>query len=74
MTEFKKNDPVRLLTRNEAAQMLHITLPTLHHWSRTGIISAYTLGRRIYYKEHELLAALQKRWDRSGSIPEAFLR
>lgn len=64
---------VRLLTRKEAANLLRITLPTLHHWSKIGFIQAYYLGRRIYYKEAELLMALQKRWDRTGSLPSAFL-
>jgi len=63
------SNSIRLLTRKEAADLLSITLPTLHHWSKTGLIQAYYLGRRIYYKESELLNALQKRWDRTGSLP-----
>jgi len=74
MFEADSINSVRLLTRKEAANLLRIILPTLHHWSKTGIIQAYYLGGRIYYKEAEILMALQKRWDRTGSLPSAFLK
>jgi len=73
MFDSESINSVKLLTRKEAAILLRITLPTLHHWSKTGLIQAYYLGRRIYYREEELLRALQKRWDRQGSLPSAFL-
>jgi excisionase family DNA binding protein len=71
--EKNSSNSVRLLTRKEAADRLSITLPTLHNWSKSGILQAYYLGRRIYYKEDELMNALQKRWDRKGSLPPSFL-
>ncbi len=73
MFESDSINSVRLLTRKEAANLLRVTLPTLHHWSKTGIIQAYYLGGRIYYKESELISSLQKRWDRKGSLPSSFL-
>ena len=73
MFDANSMNSVRLLTRIEAANLLRVTLPTLHHWSKTGLIQAYYLGGRIYYKEQELLMALQKRWDRKGSLPSSFL-
>lgn len=48
-----------LLTRIEAAQLLSISLTTLKTWRNQGIIKAYKLGGRIYFKEQEILAALK---------------
>lgn len=53
----KNND---LLTRKQAAGKLQITLPTLNSWTKQQKIIAYRSGSRIYYKENELLASLQK--------------
>ena len=48
-----------LLTRKEAAALLSISLTTLKTWSDQNLIRAYKLGGRIYYKEKELIEALQ---------------
>ena len=48
-----------ILTRKEAAELLSVSLTTLKTWSDQKIIKAYKLGGRIYYKEKELLNALQ---------------
>ena len=53
-----KNDV--LLTRLQCAEFLSITLPTLHKWVRDGILKAYQLGGRIYFKQHEVLKSLQR--------------
>lgn len=47
-----------LLTRKEASQMLSVSLPTLHEWSKTGKIKGYRIGSRVRYKKAELEAAL----------------
>lgn len=50
----------KLLSRNEAAALLKITLVTLSDWSRRGVIQSYYMGGRVYYKEHEIIASLYK--------------
>ena len=50
---------VQLLSYLEATGRLCITLTTLHKWSKSGILQAYSLSRRIDYKEDELMNALQ---------------
>lgn len=55
------------LTRQEAAAFLHITLPTLHTYTRLGLISAKRIGTRVLYSETDLQNSLQnipKRLDR----------
>lgn len=49
-----------LLTRKEAAQYLSISLSTLKNWTDEGLIKAYKLGGRIYYKKKELINSLEK--------------
>lgn len=48
------------LTQEEAIKFLGKTRQTLSSWRRKGIIKAYRLGGRIYYKPSELIAALEK--------------
>jgi excisionase family DNA binding protein len=47
-------------SRNQAAEMLHITLPTLNKYTRSGKIKGYRMGIRVLYKKTELEKALQE--------------
>ncbi len=59
-SETKATSPTEeLLSRKEAAQLMHITLPTLRAHTRSGRFSAYRIGRRILYKKSELLASMK---------------
>jgi len=42
------------ITREEAANILRITLPTLHSYTMKGKIKGYRIGRRILYKKNEI--------------------
>jgi excisionase family DNA binding protein len=53
-------EQTELLTRNEVCDLLHITLPTLHQWTKEGVITGYRIGTRIRYKRAEVLATLNK--------------
>ncbi|MFT3884648.1 MAG: helix-turn-helix domain-containing protein [Flavobacteriales bacterium] len=48
-----------LLTRKAAAEVLGVSLPTLHEYTQRGIIPAHRLGSRVRYKRAELIAALE---------------
>ncbi len=58
MKSSKKTKTV-LLTREEAKDFLKISFPTLRKLTVEGLLKSYTLGGRVYYKEHELIEALQ---------------
>lgn len=47
------------LTRQEAAELLHLTLPTLHTYTQSGLITAKRIGTRVLYSETDLQNALQ---------------
>jgi excisionase family DNA binding protein len=59
-TTTTTTEQTELLTRNEVCNLLHITLPTLHNWTKEGLITGYRIGTRIRYKRAEILATLNK--------------
>lgn len=56
----KERKQVVLMSREEASSYLRISLPTLHKWTNEGLLKAYRLGGRVYYKQHEILKALMQ--------------
>lgn len=59
-TTLTSNDKDLLLTREETAKMLSVSLVTLWDWTKKDIIPAYRIGNKVRYKKSELLNALQK--------------
>ncbi|SFZ90259.1 DNA binding domain-containing protein, excisionase family [Flaviramulus basaltis] len=55
----KKQTP-KLFSRENTADILCVSLPTLHEWTKEGIISSYRIGGRVLYKEDDILNALTK--------------
>ncbi|MDB5034025.1 MAG: DNA-binding protein [Chlorobi bacterium] len=63
----KKNSPPpaepagnELLTRKEAAEMLHVSVLTLSNWERRNILHPRRISRRVLYMKADLLAALAR--------------
>lgn len=54
----KPPQPDSYITRQEAANILHITLPTLLKWSMDEKIKGYRIGRRVLYKKNEIEGAV----------------
>ena len=57
-----------LLNKKEVAEMLKISLVTIHKYLKSGKLKYYRLGRRIYFKKGEIMEALQlpikyRRWN-----------
>lgn len=55
---FQPKEPVELLTREETAKYLKVSLSTLWHWSKKGILPSYGIGNRVYYKRSEVVSRL----------------
>lgn len=51
--------PDKLLKPVEAAELLKVTLPTLHDWTKKGKLTAHYIERRKFYKYSEIIDALQ---------------
>lgn len=47
-----------LLTRQETASILGVSLPTLSTWAKSGVIPCYRINTRIRFKKHEILDAV----------------
>ena len=48
------------ITRQETARILGISLPTLHDWTKKGVIIGYRISTRVRYRKNEVLQALQQ--------------
>ena len=48
------------LTREETAKILKISLPTLHSYSKKGILQSHRIGRCIRYKKSEIIEAVKE--------------
>ena len=47
-----------LLTRYEVAEMLKISIGTVHNWVNQGILKRYGIGNKVYFKKSEVENAL----------------
>ncbi|WP_416448488.1 helix-turn-helix domain-containing protein [Leeuwenhoekiella sp. A2] len=56
----KEKEKLTLLSRKDTAKLLCISLPTLHDWTKTGIVKAHRIGNRILYKLEEVNQALNQ--------------
>ena len=46
------------ITRREVAKLFKISLVTVNDWTRKGILIAYKIAKRVYYKRSEVESAL----------------
>lgn len=49
------HDADELITREETAKILRVTLPTLHNWTKRGLIPHYKVSSRVRYKRNEVM-------------------
>ncbi len=52
------NDVGIYRTRKEVAEKLHISLPTLNEYTKSGKLRAYRINGRVLYREQDIEAAL----------------
>lgn len=59
---LSKQEPSKeqYITRNAAAQILGVSLPTLGKWTKEGLLVAYRISSRIRYKRQEVVDSLNK--------------
>lgn len=46
------------LSRVDTANYFGVSLPTIHDWTKKGIIKPYKMGNRTYFKKSDLVAKL----------------
>jgi isopropylmalate/homocitrate/citramalate synthase len=52
------NSHEKYLSRSETAKLLHVTEVTLNNWEKKNILVPSRIGRRVLYKEAEVLERL----------------
>lgn len=48
------------LTKRQLTELLTVSLSSVNNWTRDGVIQAYQLGGKIYYKASEIECAMIK--------------
>ncbi len=51
-------EPKQILSRQETADMLNISLPTLHSYTQKGLIKASRLGCSVRYRLEDVYSSL----------------
>ena len=60
LKELSKSKNDELLTRQEVAEYLRISLVTIHSWNKHGILNPIRMGNRIFYKKQDILDVLEQ--------------
>lgn len=50
----------KYLTTKETMEMLDVSSVTLNKWRDKGLLNAYKMGKRVYYKKSELNSHIEK--------------
>lgn len=56
-TTKEANKP-NLMTRREVADLLRVSLVTVNDWVRKGVLKAYKMGNRVYFKVSEVESSM----------------
>jgi len=60
LQQQQRNDLAeKLLTAQETADLLRVSLVTIWQWEKQGRITKHTLGGRTYFKYSEIMASLE---------------
>ena len=64
LNDFKRNfkpiEPNEYLSRSEVAKMLSVNESTIFNWKKRGILSAFQIGGRVFYKRKDVEDAIVK--------------
>lgn len=55
---FQPKEPEEYLTRAEVSSLLKIDIGTVHNWSKSGKLTRYGIGNRVYYKRSDIEEAM----------------
>ena len=58
LSESKQSNT--LLTRNEASKLLNVSKTTLSNWNKLGVLPAFAVGNRVYYKLEDVEKSLKR--------------
>ncbi len=59
MKQMEKEKEPRFYTRKEAAELLHVTLPTLNEYTKQGRLKSRRINGRVLYDANEIDNAVE---------------
>ena len=65
MSKYRRNAPVGFIRKPMVADLLGIGIRSVDNYMRRGLIPYYKFGRKVFFKEEEILKALN-----SCRVPE----
>jgi hypothetical protein len=57
---LQQKEPEEYLTRLDVAKLCKVSISTVSNWKNDGVITAYGMGGRVYYKRSEIDKAMIK--------------
>ena len=60
--------PNDYLSRQDIATLFQVTVTTVHDWTRKGILKAYKVGNRVYFKRAEVEQSFTRIGERRNAI------
>jgi excisionase family DNA binding protein len=48
------------ISRKEVSKLLKVSLPTLHEYTKQGLLQSYKIGKRVLYKQTEVEQSLSQ--------------
>lgn len=61
LVQSKVQSKEKYLSRTEVADLFKISLPTLHSYTKQGLITSFRIGYKVRYKESDIKDALKER-------------
>ena len=55
---LKPKEPTKYLGRKEVAEMLNVNISSVHNYTVKGILTAFQLGGKVYYRKVDIEAAM----------------
>ena len=55
-----QRDSERVLTRKETSELLQVSFVTLNKWNKLGVLPAFSVGTRVYYKWSDVQDAMKR--------------
>jgi excisionase family DNA binding protein len=56
-----KNAPMGYIQKAAAAKLMGCTIRSIDNWMKAGLIDFYKFGRAVYFKESDLMQAVESR-------------
>ena len=50
----------KFLTRTEARELLNVSFVTLNKWNKQGVLPAFSVGTRVYYKWEDVEESMKR--------------